>query len=54
VLQCAHEAVTAEDHAQIAPALSLLWASQYLDNLWRLEAHLAQPRLPAAAATASF
>jgi uncharacterized membrane protein YccC len=54
VLQCAHEAVTAEDHAQIAPALSLLWASQYLDNLWRLEAHLAQPRLPAGAATASF
>jgi hypothetical protein len=47
VLQCAHEAVTADDDgAQIAPALSLLWASQHLDNLWRLEAHLAQPRTP--------
>jgi uncharacterized membrane protein YccC len=53
VLQCAHQAVTADDEAQIAPALSLLWASQYLDNLWRLEAHLGEPRRPPAA-TAVF
>jgi hypothetical protein len=24
----------------IRPALDLLWASQHLDTLWRLEAHL--------------
>jgi uncharacterized membrane protein YccC len=43
VLECARQAVSGDDQMRIGPALSLLWASQYLDNLWRLEAHLAQP-----------
>jgi uncharacterized membrane protein YccC len=43
VLECARQAVSENDQARIGPVLSLLWASQYLDNLWRLEAHLAQP-----------
>jgi uncharacterized membrane protein YccC len=42
-LECARQAVTEGDSASIGPALSLLWASQHLDNLWRLEAHLGQP-----------
>jgi len=32
----------------IRPALGLLWASQHLDNFWRLEAHLAEPAAEAA------
>jgi hypothetical protein len=35
-----HEAVTGGDKKKIRPALVLLWASQHLDNLWRLESHL--------------
>jgi hypothetical protein len=35
-----HEAITAGDKRAIRPALVLLWASQHLDNLWRLESHL--------------
>src|SRR5205823_14461233 len=42
VLECAREAVAGGDRATIGPALGLLWASQHLDNLWRLEGHLAQ------------
>jgi uncharacterized membrane protein YccC len=43
VLECAREAVSGHDEVKIGSALSLLWASQHLDNLWRLEAHLAEP-----------
>ncbi len=43
VLECAREAVSSEDDARIHAALGLMWASQYLENLWRLEAHLARP-----------
>jgi uncharacterized membrane protein YccC len=43
VLECVRRAVAAGDEARIKAALGLLWASQHLDNLWRLEAHLAQP-----------
>jgi hypothetical protein len=50
VLECAREAV-AEDDGRIGPALSLLWTRQYLDNLWRLEAHLAQPAAEAGGLT---
>jgi uncharacterized membrane protein YccC len=43
VLECARMAVTEGDDVRVGSALSLLWASQHLDNLRRLEAHLAQP-----------
>ena len=43
VLECARQAVSENDRTRIGPALGLLWANQYLDNLWRLEAHLATP-----------
>jgi uncharacterized membrane protein YccC len=42
VLKCAHKAVSMNDDERIGAALSLLWAGQHLDNLWRLEAHLAE------------
>jgi uncharacterized membrane protein YccC len=40
LLECVHEAVTGGDKRKVRPALVLLWASQHLDNLWRLESHL--------------
>jgi uncharacterized membrane protein YccC len=43
VVQCALEAVAGGDELTIRPALALLWASQHLDNLWRLETHLTHP-----------
>jgi uncharacterized membrane protein YccC len=43
VFECAREAVASQDEQRTHAALGLLWASQYLDYLWRLEAHLAQP-----------
>ncbi|MEA2442982.1 MAG: hypothetical protein QOJ12_274, partial [Thermoleophilales bacterium] len=48
-LDCARRAVAEDDGASIGPTLSLLWASQHLDNLWRLEARLAEPAADAAA-----
>jgi uncharacterized membrane protein YccC len=42
LLECVHEAVAGGDKRAIRPALVLLWASQHLDNLWRLESHLGQ------------
>ena len=50
LLACVREAAAARDKATVHAALVLLWASQHLDNLWRLEAHLgasARPRLKA-------
>jgi uncharacterized membrane protein YccC len=40
LLECVREAVASGDQATRRPALVLLWASQQLDNLWRLESHL--------------
>jgi len=40
LLECVHEAVAGGDKRKIRPALVLLWASQHVDNLWRLESHL--------------
>ncbi|MGB2954080.1 MAG: hypothetical protein WBB74_11925, partial [Gaiellaceae bacterium] len=37
---CVRDAVAGGDETRRGPALVLLWASQHLDNLWRLEAHL--------------
>jgi hypothetical protein len=36
------DAARGRDHDTVKAALVLLWASQHLDNLWRLEAHLAE------------
>jgi uncharacterized membrane protein YccC len=40
LFECVREAVAGGDTQTIRPALVLLWASQHLDNLWRLESHL--------------
>ena len=40
LLECVRDAVAGEDKAMLRPALGLLWASQHLDTLWQLEAHL--------------
>jgi uncharacterized membrane protein YccC len=40
LLACVREAARGRDEATVKAALVLLWASQHLDNLWRLEAYL--------------
>jgi uncharacterized membrane protein YccC len=40
LLECVREAVATGDKAKVRPALDLLWASQHLDALWRMEEHL--------------
>lgn len=40
LLECIRDAVASGDVRKQQPALALLWASEHLDNLWRLEAHL--------------
>jgi uncharacterized membrane protein YgaE (UPF0421/DUF939 family) len=40
LLDCVREAVAGSDESKRRPALVLLWTSQHLDNLWRLEAYL--------------
>jgi uncharacterized membrane protein YccC len=40
LLACVREAARGHDKATVNAALVLLWASQHLDNLWLLEAHL--------------
>jgi hypothetical protein len=40
LLGCVRDAARSHDRATVKTALVLLWASQHLDNLWRLEAHL--------------
>ena len=47
---CVRDAARSRDKATVHAALVLLWASQHLDNLWRLEAHLGE-RANAARAT---
>jgi uncharacterized membrane protein YccC len=42
LLACVREAANGRDHATVKAALVLLWTSQHLDNLWRLEAHLGE------------
>jgi uncharacterized membrane protein YccC len=43
VVRCVREALAAGDDSMVGPVLSLLWASQHLDNLRQLEARLVQP-----------
>ena len=40
LLACVREAAAGGDETKLRPALVLLWTSQHLDNLWRLESHL--------------
>ena len=40
LLECVRDAVAGDDKAMLRPALGLLWASQHLDTLWEMEAHL--------------
>ena len=52
LLACVRAAASGRDKPTVDAALFLLWSSQHLDNLWRLEAHLAE-RVNAARATAT-
>jgi uncharacterized membrane protein YccC len=45
LLECVREAVASGEKTEQRPALVLLWASQHLDNLWRLESHLSREAL---------
>jgi uncharacterized membrane protein YccC len=40
LLECVREVVAGSDKTKVRPALALLWASQQIDDLRRLEAHL--------------
>jgi len=40
LLACVRNAARGRDEATVKAGLVLLWASQHLDNLWQLEAHL--------------
>jgi uncharacterized membrane protein YccC len=50
LLECVRDAVASGDKAQLRPARVLLWASQHLDNLWRLESHLGRSAAEASSA----
>jgi uncharacterized membrane protein YccC len=52
LLACVREAARDREKETVKAALVLLWASQHLENLWRLEAHLAD-RANAARATST-
>jgi uncharacterized membrane protein YccC len=51
LLACVREAARGRDQATVNAALVLLWASQHLENLWRLEAHLSERANAARAAS---
>jgi uncharacterized membrane protein YccC len=53
LLECVHEAIAGGEKRNIRPALALLWASQHLDNLWRLASHLGRHAVSASAPTIS-
>jgi len=40
LVACVRDAARTGDGATVTAALVLLWTSQHIDNLWRLEAHL--------------
>src|SRR5439155_9854759 len=42
LLACIRRAAAGRDKETVKAALMLLWASQHLENLWRLEAHLGE------------
>ena len=51
LLACVRETARGRDKETVKAALVLLWASQHLDNLWRLEAHLGERANAARAAS---
>jgi uncharacterized membrane protein YccC len=51
---CVRDAVAGGDDARRRPALVLLWASQHLDDLWSLEAHLGRHALQASRRPSRF
>jgi uncharacterized membrane protein YccC len=51
LLSCLREAARGRDKTTIKGALVLLWTSQHLENLWRLEARLAERANAARAST---
>jgi hypothetical protein len=51
LLDCVRVAVAGGDRTKVPSALSLLWVSQYLDNLWRLESHLGRTAAEALTST---
>jgi hypothetical protein len=42
LLVCVRDAIRTGDDGAARAALVLLWTSQHIDNLWRLEAHLGE------------
>jgi len=48
---CVQAAARGRDEPTVRAALVRLWASQHLDNLWRLEAHLGERANAARAAS---
>jgi hypothetical protein len=48
---CVRDATRGHDKATVDAALVLLWSTQHLDNLWRMEAHLAERANAARAAS---
>ena len=53
LLTCIRDAAAGRDRATVNAALVLLWASQHLENLWLLEAHLANRANDAQRSTAT-
>jgi uncharacterized membrane protein YccC len=51
LLACVRDAAQGRDEATVKAALVLLWSSQHLDNLWRLETHLGERANAARAAS---
>ena len=51
LLECVHGALAGGDEGKIGPALVLLWGSQHLDHLWRLESHLGRHAVSASSAS---
>ena len=54
LLACVRDAARGRDKETVHAALVLLWASQHLDNLWRLEAHLGERARAASTASADI
>jgi len=42
LLECVRDAVRSGDKDTTMGAVVLLWTSQHIDNLWRLEGHLSE------------
>jgi len=51
LLACVRDAARAGDKTTVNAALVLLWTSQHIDNLWRLETHLGKRANAAGAAS---